>query len=254
MYPSVRIRCQDIATHLGCDQLYSVTNADDVPARYSTFICVKAKLNQGEICKLAARGRVIWDILDSPPPKIGIAVYLASTQTIRATFSDYGRIEIIPHHHCNFENVLNPPDLRRPGWVGTLAWHPRLAGVDHDTYDVRHMKRLDVVNVYKRIGIGLNVRCETSEAITHTKFTSGIKLINCLGFGIPSISSREPAYFEVDPNCTIFADLADIRYWVDRLQVDDDLYSELRRKCVLESMKYHIATIAKQYLTLLISL
>jgi hypothetical protein len=79
-FASVQIRCQDIAPRLGCDSVFSVKNAEEVPSRYSAFICVTACLKQEDIFKLAAKGPVIWDVIDVPPPKHGVSVYLTSTE------------------------------------------------------------------------------------------------------------------------------------------------------------------------------
>jgi len=88
----------------------------------------------------------------------------------------------------------------------------------------------------------------------HLALNSGIKLINCIGFGIPSISSDEPAYHEFGEDCTIFSSIRGCAKWVRALQNDDDLYMDLRKKCLRQAKKFHIDTIAGQYKKLLESL
>jgi len=166
----------------------------------------------------------------------------------------YGRVEIIPHHHCNFDGIPNPPAFRRPGWIGTKHWYPKMEGFDHDVYSVRQMNALNVASSYRQIGIGLNLRAERPESAFHIKINTGIKLINCIGFGIPSISSDEPAYREIGESCTIFAGLKDCAHWVTQLQNDEQLYHKIRENCLLNSSKFHISSILKKYEVLITSL
>jgi hypothetical protein len=253
-FASVQIRCQDIAPRLGCDSVFSVKNAEEVPSRYSAFICVTACLKQEDIFKLAAKGPVIWDVIDVPPPKHGVSVYLTSTERAKQWFAAYGRVEVIPHHHCNFSGVPNPQDCRRPAWIGNLTWYPKLEGIDHDLYNVRTMTGNDVAQAYRRIGIGLNLRRNCRQSDFHVEINSGIKLINCIGFGIPSVSSDEPAYHEIGEDCTIFADINEYVKCVHQLQEDEELYYRFRKNCLQASSKFHISSILKKYCSLIESL
>jgi hypothetical protein len=106
---------------------------------------------------------------------------------------------------------------------------------------------------YKRIGIGLNLRAQTHDAAFHARINPGTKLINCIGFGIPSISSDEPAYREIGQRCTQFSEPKDCAAWVSRLQ-DDDLYHWLRQQCICIAPRFHISAIVHLYRTLLIEL
>jgi hypothetical protein len=91
-FPSVQIRCEDIASRLGCDRVFSAKKAKEIPREYSVFVCVKANFNQDEILKLSRRGIVIWDVVDNAPPKQGVSIYLTSTEKARQVFKDYGRV------------------------------------------------------------------------------------------------------------------------------------------------------------------
>jgi hypothetical protein len=250
-FPSVQIRCGDIASRLGCDCVYSVKKAEELPPGYSAFICVKPRLGQEELIKLAKRGLVIWDIVDKSPPENGVSIYLASTKRAKQTFEHLGRIEVIPHHHCNFDNIPNPQQLRRPGWIGTLRWLPHIEGFDHDVYNVNQMTSVDVARAHRHIGIGLNLRAETFNTALHAEINTGIKLINCIGFGIPSISSDEPAYREIGGDCTIFTDLRGSAQWVHELQNNDQIYLTIRNNCLIKASAFHISSILEMYKTLL---
>ncbi len=276
---SVQIRCLDIASHLGCDYLTGARSAQEIPERYLAFVCVKQSFPPGELEKLSRRGIVLWDIIDTPPPETGVAVYLASTKFARDLFLHYGRIELIPHHHCNFEGTPNPPELRRPAWVGAPHWLPDLPGIEHDTCLVQRIGQAEVVQAFKRTGIGLNLRnreayfkeawsrrkpflgtarerrrLEQDMFDFHLAVNSGIKLINCIGFGIPSVSSDEPAYREIGPDCTIFSTPRRCAHWVRELQNDDKLYFSLRQRCLQKAQEYHIGAIAGKYRNLIDSL
>jgi hypothetical protein len=263
-FPSVKVRCIDIANRLGCDYLISKPYAHQIPEKYRVFVCVKAFFYRGQINELAQRGAVIWDIIDTPPPEQDVSIYLVSSKLAREAFKKYGRVSVIPHHHCNISGAPNPPGLRRPAWIGTRHWLPPFKGFACDFYNVQGMLRNDVVRAHRKIGIGLNFRNDKPAIYQskqqklmynfHVAINSGIKLINCIGFGIPSISSLEPAYHAIGKECTIFSDLKKCAHWVRALQNDEALYLDLRGKCLRKAKKYHLDTIAEKYRKLLLSL
>jgi hypothetical protein len=267
---SVKIRCVDVAKRLGCDYHLCARRAHQVPEGYNVFVCVKAELPPSEYTALARRGKIIWDIIDVPPPREPITAYLASNSLTQELFEDYGHVEVIPHYHCNFTGRPNPPNLRRPVWLGARHWRPHLSGFDYDAYAVEGLRRAEVVRIFRRTGIGLNLRIPRTQyhaprrfaKITdparraqalrdffefHLAVNSGIKLINCLGFGVPSVSSDEPAYREFAPDCTLFSTLKNCAKNVRALQEDDALYRELRKKCLKRAGDFHVDTIARRY-------
>jgi hypothetical protein len=275
-FASVQIRCVDLAQRLGCDFLLGAETAAAIPDRYAVFVCVKPRLRTEDLRQLARRGRVVWDIIDAFPPREQVAAYVASNSLTQELFDDHGRVEVIPHHHCNFDGRPNPPGLRRPVWLGSRHWLPRLRGFAHDTHFIGGLRREDVVQIFRQTGIGLNLRggkmfqhparpaATAADAARrrrarnlfdfHIAINSGIKLINCLGFGLPSLSSDEPAYREMGPDCTIFSNLRDCPRWVCALQQDDDLYREFRRLCLRRARRFHIDAITEKYKILFKSL
>jgi len=246
--PSVLVRCVDIATELGCAHWLNVKSANEIPDRYAVYFCIKPLLDAGELYKLATRGRVIWDIIDFPPLDTrAISLYLTSTSAARDFFHRLGSIEVIPHHHCNISGVPGFPEHRRPGWVGHPYWCPNIPNLSFDRYNAVGMNRDDVVRAHRRIGIGLNLRSHNVGHDFHALINSGIKLINCIGFGLPSVSAREAPYLEIDSGYTCFTDEQDCAQSVRRLESDHGLYRELRQACVASANRFHIGTIADQY-------
>ena len=274
---SVQIRCVDVAKRLGCAYHLGARRSSQLPEGYDAFVCVKTELWPGEYAQLARRGKVVWDIIDLPPPREHIAAYLASNSLTQELFEDHGRVEVIPHYHCNFTGQPNRPGLRRPVWVGAQHWMPSLTGFAYDAFGVEGLTRVQVVRIFRQTGIGLNLRIaraqynpprrfigltdprRRAEALRnffdfHLAVNSGIKLINCLGFGVPSLSSDEPAYREFAPECTIFSSLKNCAKWVRALQQDKALYNDLRKKCLQKAGDFHIDTIAARYKLFLQSL
>jgi hypothetical protein len=126
-FASVQIRCADIARHLGCACQTGLSRADEVLAGYSAYILVKPNWGFGEYAKLRSKGAVVWDIIDGPPPQPDFALYIVSTHAAKAFFPGLGRVVVIPHQHCNYENHSHLPLHRRPGWIGNRHWQPRLS-------------------------------------------------------------------------------------------------------------------------------
>ena len=149
--------------------------------------------------------------------------------------------------------------------------------MDYQAYSVEGLRRADVVRIFRQTGIGLNLRIPRTQYNPPQRFTkitdphkraqtlrdffefhlavnSGIKLINCLGFGVPSVSSDEPAYREFAPECTIFSTLKNCAKNVRAMQEDDALYRELRKECLKKAPDFHIDTIANRYKLFLKSL
>lgn len=279
---SVKIRCIEIARRLGCDYHLKAEYVDQIPDGYSAFVCVKPPLADSQLELLAKRGTIIWDVIDSLPPQDHVSVYITSNGFAKNMLKSYGRIEVIPHHHCNVDGVPNPPDLRLPAWIGNPCWRPKMEGFKYRRYFVRGLEPEDVARVHRKMGIGLNLRVPRSQyrlpramqsllpprfrtvrdinGISknvydlHIAINSGVKLINCIGFGIPSVSGDEPAYHEFGRKCTVFTDPKKCAKWVKTLQADDDLYNELRQQCLRRSANFHIDAIAEKYRALLRSI
>ena len=247
---SVRIRCVQIAEYLGYDYRLNVQDLSVLPEGKDIFFCVKPDLVAKDLEKLTDRGVVIWDIQDFRPPEDGVDWYVASSQSALQSVPSWKLARILAQHHCNFTNVPNPIGLPRiPTWIGRPFWCPEFAPIDVTVIDSNQMHIEEVVAAYRTMGLGLNLRRRCPEALDHIMLNDGGKLLNCLAFGIPSISDREPAYVEYGDGCTLFcnADLADC---IERLQQDDRLYNDLREHGLELARRFHIQKIAEDFMKL----
>ncbi len=258
---SVKIRCREIATQLGCDCYYDAKDPLAVPNRYKAYICVKPTFGAQGVDQLVDRAAVIWDILDDAPPRDKVTAYIASTTSVARHFSELGQIEVIPHHHCNRERIPSLGDRDKVAYLGSAHWYPDSLAFAHERYHVETMTREDVVRAYRTIGISLNLRRISNDfdrfmrdpadvrpvVQNHILLNSGVKLINCLGFGIPSISSREPAYLEIAPECTAFTDLERCGLDLATLQSDPERLAGMRQQCLEAGEQYHLDKIVDRY-------
>lgn len=265
---SVRIRCEEIAIRLACDRAYGIHCVDDIPRHYRAFVCVKPALDTGALATLAKRGIVIWDVLDSTPPQSSVDVYLTSTRAAARMITAPGRRVVIHHYHCNIERRPRLDYGRRIGYVGNEHWYPTLSAIPHDRYFVHGWTRQQVVAAYQGLHIALNLRRtepvedrflpahakDRPDHHLHVACNSGIKLINCIGFGLPSVSACEPAYSEIGNDCTMFSDLQTYPSAVAELQHDDDRYQRIVSACRDLEPCFHIDAILDQYRRLVASL
>jgi hypothetical protein len=254
-FASVQIRCVDIATRLGCAYCVNVKSLEQIPTRFQAFICVKARLKPGDLTLLAKRGPVVWDTIDNGPTSPeSIAHYVVSTETARRATDRARPVSVIRHHHCNFDRTVNDPTLRRPAWIGNLQWYPQMPRIDHDMFNVLGRTQAEIASAYRGAGIGLNLRARAEGYERHALLNSGIKLINCIGFGIPSVSEPEPSYLELGQGCTLFTDLAGSAAAVEHLKRDDRDYLELSARCRDRAEYFHLDTVAAEYRKLIAAL
>jgi len=99
---------------------------------------------------------------------------------------------------------------------------------------------------------GINYRFPFNQL--HLDLNSGVKLLNFMSYGVPSISDYEPAYLELAPECTIFSTLNDLPEISKELQGNNDLYNKIRNTCLQYRDKFHINNIIKEYKKLFDSL
>ena len=249
---SVRIRCIQISEALGCDYLLDVSDIEQVPKDKHVFVCVKPDFSKKDLTELSKRGAVVWDVHDFLPPSEGVDLYIVGSKTTAEELCYLRPMQIIPQHHCNFSEIPNRPDgVRKPAWIGRPFWCPDFDGLDVDVYNANKLHLEAVIAAYRHMGICLNVRRQCSEAEFHVRINDGIKLINCMAFGIPSVSSKEPAYCEYGEGCTIFVKKNDIMDAVRSLQTDDILYNEIRMQGLKHSKQFHLRRILPLYRNLL---
>jgi len=246
------MRCIQIAKAIGCDYVTDVKSLEQVPWDKTIFVCVKPNLSDGNLEDLASRGSIIWDIHDFTPPKGMVSQYIASSATAATEYELLSPVSIIPHHHCNHTEIPNTAVCRRAVWIGRPYWQPDFGSLPIESYDSKHMLENEVAAIYRQTGIGINVRAEhvgseDNNTRFHVLLNGGGKLINCMGFGIPSISSEEPAYREHGEQCTLFTENNDIHDLIEELSLNDTLYEELRCKSFERGRNYHIDRITPLY-------
>jgi hypothetical protein len=255
LLPSVRMRCVDLAERLGCGYRTDIQSVKELPRGYQAFVLVKPALSAEELRRLAQVGPVIWDVIDRLPP-VGskLACCIVSSLTAERMVRPRWPTVLLPHYHCNFSAVPNSPRNRRPAFVGSRQWLPLLPSLTYDFYDSSKMTRAQVFRAYRQVGIGLNLRVGVPGSELHVSINSGIKLINCLGFGLPSVSADEPAYREIAEDCTLFARAETCARQVRKLTLDNALYARLRSNCLRRAKDYHIDAIARRYRRFIASL
>jgi hypothetical protein len=240
---SVQTRCIQIAEALGCDYVCVDGGPEaprrGLPGRYDVVVLVKSPVPPegfGSRC-------VVWDVIDEDVPEADH--YLASTRAALAA-AGIRRGTVIPHHHLN-DGAPNRSNLKTPGWLGCECWYPDLNGLDHRTFFVDYAEAAAIRSMYRQIGIGLNLRRRGEDYERHIAINSGIKLINCLGFGIASVSEPEPAYLELGDGCTLFTTAETWPEDVARLQRDPLLRKTLRERGLRRARDFSLERVAALY-------
>lgn len=248
--PSVRIRCQQVARALDCDFLLDSPAPGEVPTGKDVFVLVKW---HGDRTALRRRGVVIWDVIDDLPPVDGVDAYLYSTEHARAFLAPRvgaAPAHVIPHHHCNVERVGASGDEIL--WIGGIEWMPAFDTTRVRVVDTTALTVEAVAAAYRRARVVLNLRrVERAPDVLHSRLASGIKLINAIGFGLPSLCSDEPAYREIGPDCMLLADATAVADTLDRLLGDPVLERTLRANARARAERYHRDAIAARYAQLL---
>lgn len=248
--PSVRIRCEQVARALGCDFLLDSSPPTAIAAGKDVFILVKWR---GDRIALQRRGVVIWDVIDDLPPVDGVDAYLYSTEYAHEFLKPrVGNApgHVIPHHHCNFERIDAAGD--QVLWIGGIEWLPRFDATRIRVVDATGLDTGALAAAYRSARVVLNLRrVERAGDVLHCRLASGIKLINAIGFGLPSLCSDEPAYRAIGPDCMLPADATTMTETLDRLLGDAGLEQALRAHARARAERYHLDTIAARYAQLL---
>ncbi len=248
--PSVRIRCRQVAHALGCDYLLGGAALHAIPPGKDVFVLVKWG---GDRAALRRRGVVIWDVIDSLPPVDGIDRYLYSTASAREFLRPrvgHAPGEVIPHHHCNVDRA--EANGGRILWIGGIEWLPGLAGSGVTIVDSTGLSTVELAEAYRSARVLVNLRrVERPQDLLHCRLASGIKLVNAIGFGLPSLCSDEPAYREIGPDCMLLTDTANMASTLDRLLRDPALEQALRSNARARAELYHLDAIAERYARML---
>jgi len=246
----VRIRCRQVAHALGCDYVLGGLAPHAIPPGKDVFVLVKWG---GDRAALRRRGVVIWDVIDGLPPVDGVDKYVYSTAAAREFLRPrvgHAPGEVIPHHHCNVDRADANGD--RILWIGGIEWLPALAGSGVAIVDSTGLSVGGLAEAYRSARVLVNLRrVERAQDVLHCRLASGIKLINAIGFGLPSLCPDEPAYREIGPDCMLLTDAANLASTLERLLRDPALEQALRSNARARAELYHLDAIAERYARML---
>lgn len=246
---SVRLRC--IRPALWFNAKYVAgrdLNTDDISGR-DIFVLVKSSLNTYNM--LRKFGHVIWDVIDTQPPN-ELDYYITSTN-YAGDFLKLKKYNVINHPSSLGSSTVDTLNNRKPYWIGNIMWKP-LIRCSHCTINVSNYTEKDIDSFYRKAGILLNNREKRKGYNYHININSGIKLINSIRYGIPSLTGNEPWVDEIGAGCTLVTENNEIDEAVRILQNDDDVYNMLRMECIKNQDKYSDENIKKQYETFFNSL
>jgi hypothetical protein len=245
----VQVRAVQLARALGWPVVHDLDLTEDKILAHDVFILVRPDIHPSELRRY---GTVIYDIVDFVPPKTGVDFYISTSRNASSYFPDLD-IRYVPQHHCNFSNIPNPmPETRKVVFLGAAEWRPTLPGIDFQFFDasIATVEKLDAM--YRKTDIALNFRSPNSADSSqrykqHIAINGGIKLVNCIGYGVPSVSSPEPSYLELGEDFTVFATHEQCKEAVDRLVGDDDLYRRIRTNCIRKAQECSLQAVAEKY-------
>ena len=258
---SVQVRCQQIADAIGArwtapDKPGGEWQNGSIPEREldgrDLFVLVKSW--RVDRCALRARGRVIWDVLDDWPPYENVDALFVGSKSAERGLTGQLPTYVVPPHHCNLRNRVVAPDRKRGRitWIGSEQWLPKdLVNSSVNVHTILCASAESLESMYGEADLLLNVRrrdeANEKHYVRHTALNPGTKLINAVGFGIPSVTEWEPWVEEVAPGCTAICEPGDGLATAARVLQDDQLYERMRLNCLKTAAAYSIETIAGRY-------
>lgn len=259
-FGSVRKRCQEIADAIGA--AWTAPNkpgaawqlnqpgAEELEGR-DIFVLVKTPVDRHV---LQQRGHVIWDVVDLVPPRAHVDWYLTSTQVTASLLSPQIPVRTIPHHHSNLSGLAPSPDRLRGRmlWIGSPEWFPEsLAAQGIEMQSVSDRSAEEVAALYHRADLLVNVRhfdpSRPNRHFVHSVLNSGMKLINAIGFGVPSVTEWEPWVDEFPQGCTLVCGADDAAQAARELLQNASLYNAIREQCLAVAPRYSLASAAEGY-------
>jgi predicted O-methyltransferase YrrM len=256
---STRVRTVQIAKFLGCDFTTNSYLDNDLLKDKEIFILNKAF--GVDISSLKARGKVIIDIIDDFGIPENADGYIFSSQFAQNNVRVKEPSFVFYQHHLNFSNEFNPyvDDPKRISFIGEKFWYPQGLLSDHTAYlemygDIEE-KEKEITDAYRNTDILLNFRnlnMNPEKIKRHLILNSGMKMINAIGFGIPSISPDEPAFKDIGGGCTIFAPMERCEEALRLLKNDKNLYLQLKEECHRRAKRFSIDQSANDFISLFI--
>lgn len=253
-FGSVRLRCHMISKALGVSFFSTARMQEkEIDAKLedkNIFILMKADWRL--VDKLKSKGTVIWDVIDNIPPA-NADKYITST-SYAGEFLKLKNFHTIPHAFTPFATIIPTPNVKNGYWIGSLQWKP-IIPFNHVTINTDNISQQYLHENYKKAGVLLNLRADNLKALFHARINSGIKLINAIGYGIPSItSSTEPWVKEIGEDCTIISHKQNWAKDFSLLTSDNALYEQIKSNCLKIRDRYSLENIKGKYLNLFNSL
>jgi hypothetical protein len=251
--PSTQIRCVQICEKLGIDYQVGSNIQWEALEGKRIVVLVKPLLSVAEFARVKQQAYVVWDLHDERPPRWEIDHYLFSTEHASMVLGDLRPFSVIPHHHLNQSRKMEP--LRRVqeiNYIGRPRWCPnsKLFGLNYGIFDTYKKSRFLIEKAYRQTDVLLNVRTQDEETAFHVSINPGVKLINAIGFGLPSVSFPEPAFLEIGGDVTIFCGENNILDTVRSIGNDQSTRALLRENCRAIADRYHLEKICAEYVQL----
>ncbi len=260
---SIKIRCDQISEALGVKSLYD-SEIDD--RKVKIIVYVKFLPNEEILIKRQQKGIVqIYDIIDNfefkkfanlmKYIKVIIANSVSHKIFLEQNFGN--RIEILPHHHCNFKNeritIKNNQNLII-GYIGDKTHYKKIKFLHRNFKNFQAFINFDNLSEkYKSIDIGVGYRTDEKKI----RFNSNLKLLNYMSFGIPSVINYEHGFSEIGNhgvNCLFAINKKELIQNIEYLINNIDLRIKLSRNAFESAKKYHITEVSKLYINFFKSL
>lgn len=264
---SAKVRGSQIAERLGAALLRLDELTPTTARRYRTLVYIKELPPASLMAQIRDAGvRQVVDPVDN---------YRWRTLRTRAAFIDHfiasnhthaldltRRFAVpatrVPHHHCNFDEVRIPAG-REPatlGYVGgRVNWPPVRRLIRSLPFpSIAHTSgEKTLVEAYCSIDVGVAWRMEEGKQ----SYNSGVKLVNFMSFGIPSVLSAETGYLELSLHwqaCAYAQTKAEFTDLVREIAGNAALRRRMGEEGFEAARRYHIRYIIEEYRALLESL
>jgi len=264
---SAKVRGSQIAGRLGAALLRLDELTPDTARRYRTLVYVKELPPKDLMARLRDGGALQvfdpvdnyrWRTMRARAPFIDHFIASNHTHAVELTRRFAAPATRVPHHHCNFDEVRIPAG-REPatlGYVGgRVNWPPVRRLIRSLPYPhIAHTSgEKTLVDAYCSIDVGVAWRMEEGKI----SYNSGVKLINFMSFGIPSVLAPETGYLELSRHgeCCLYAhSREEYTMLVRELAGSPALRRRMGDEGFENARRYHIRHIVEEYRALLESL
>jgi hypothetical protein len=259
-FPSAYLRGKQIAERI--NGAYNPANVKDT----DTIIMVKFwRAEIAEHCKnvyvdLVDDERPLWVLYKYPHIKV-IALSSMAVSYIKARVAN--EVIVIPHHHCNFENVTRPVrEVKAAGYCGInlglnlnineLTRRLSDVGLEFRFLDCEKpgVSREQVCQFYSEIDIQIAFRGPWLSRVIQPELKCPLKLANAGSFKVPTAAFPETGWRE---GFNTFMHARSLDKLVDSCRIlkeDKATYKYFAKKAYKFSQDYSIDKIIKLYLNL----